>query len=156
MQDRSEIAYFSERLKCTPILLDSADLRLVNRPRLWWTRINWSQVRTNPITRRPMRWTKVDKLFRLHLDVDYTDASSIDTGDLQFHPSIVKHQTRIPCFTTPAPTSEGRSAPRSLRGKIQKSSNAGCKTTANTPLGATRSVLFSEMVKVTYMPFQLQ
>ena len=118
MQDHSEIAYFSERLKCTPILLDSADLGLVNRPRLWWTRINWSQVRINPITKRPMRWTKVDKLFRLHLDVDYTDASSIDTGDLQFHPSIVQHQTRIPCFTTPAPTSEGRSAPRSLRGKI--------------------------------------
>jgi len=120
MQDRSEISYFSERLKCAPILLDSADLGLVNRPRLWWTCINWSQcqVRINPITQKPMRWTKVDKLFRLHLDVDYTEASSIDTGDLQFDQSIAKRQTHIPCFTTPAPTSEGRSAPQSLRGKI--------------------------------------
>lgn len=119
MQDRSEISYFSERLKCAPILLDSADLGLVNRPRLWWTRINWSQcqVRINPITQKPMRWTKVDKLFRLRLDVDYTEASSIDTGDLQFDQSIAKRQTHIPCFTTPAPTSEGRSAPQSLRGK---------------------------------------
>eukprot|EP00434_Breviolum_minutum_P002108 symbB.v1.2.001863.t2/scaffold77.1/size347087/34 len=118
MQDRSEIAYFSERLKCTPILLDSADLGLINRPRLWWTRINWTQVRTNPITQKPLKWTKVDKLFRLHLEVAHTEVSAIDTGDLQFHPTIANHQTRIPCLTTPAPTSEGRSAPRSLRGKI--------------------------------------
>ena len=75
-------------------------------------------MRTNPITQKPIRWSKVDKLYRLHLDVAFTEASSIDTGDLQFHPAIVQHQTRLPCFTTPAPTSEGRSAPRSLRGKI--------------------------------------
>ena len=119
MQDRSEMNFFSEKLRATPIIIDSSDLGLINRPRLWWTRIDWTQVKTNPIHQRPLKWSKVDKIYRLHLDVDYTETSSIDTDTLQCHPTITNHQTRIPCLTTPAaPTNEGRAAPRHLKGKI--------------------------------------
>ncbi len=119
MQDRSEMNFFSEKLRATPIIIDSSDLGLINRPRLWWTRIDWTQVKTNPIHQRPLKWSKVDKIYRLHLDVDYTETSSIDTDTLQCHPTITNHQTRIPCLTTPAaPTNEGRAAPRRLKGKI--------------------------------------
>ena len=31
---------------------------------------------------------------------------------------IVAHRQRIPCLTTPAPTSEGRPAPKRMRGQI--------------------------------------
>ena len=50
MKEHGETSYFSRALQATPVLLDSADLGLVNRPRLWWTKIDWSQARTNPFS----------------------------------------------------------------------------------------------------------
>ena len=48
MSNNDDILYLSDRLKSQPILVDSADRGAVSRPRLWWSRINWTSVRTNP------------------------------------------------------------------------------------------------------------
>lgn len=62
MQDKSEIAFFSSKLRCSPILMDASDFGLVNRARLWWTKVDWTQVQ-NPLRQRPLRCTKQDKIF---------------------------------------------------------------------------------------------
>lgn len=100
------------------MLLDSSDLGLVNRPRLWWTKIDWSQARTNPFSGRPFNWSKSNKIHKLALDLPLQDASQLDLDGCTLHPDVTSHQRRIPCFTTPAPTPEGRPAPKRMRGSI--------------------------------------
>ena len=48
--DKGEADHFAGLLDCNTVLADAQDFGLINRPRLWWTRVDWSRTRTNPIT----------------------------------------------------------------------------------------------------------
>ena len=119
MKEHAEIAYFSRALHASPVLLDSTDLGLVNRPRLWWSKIDWSQARTNPFTGRPFTWSKSNKIHKLALDLPMDDANKLQLDGCSLHPDVVAHRKRVACFTTPAPTPEGRPAPKRMRGSIE-------------------------------------
>ena len=96
----------------------AADYGLVSRPRLWWTRVPWHNVTKHPFTNHPVRWSQHQKLHRLHVGEPHQDPKSIQTEGLQFHQSVLNKQKVIPCFTTPAPSEEGRPAPKKLKGRI--------------------------------------
>ena len=52
--------YFLGRLKAEAVLVDAADFGLVSRPRLWWTRVDWSKC-------TDYKWTRSGKIHRLHV-----------------------------------------------------------------------------------------
>ena len=118
LQDRAEIHYFSQALDCQAIVMDAADYGLVSRPRLWWTRVPWHNVTKHPFTNHPVGWSQHQKLHRLHVGEPHQDPKSIQTEGLQFHQSVITKQKVIPCFTTPAPSEDGRPAPKKLKGRI--------------------------------------
>ena len=118
MKEQAETNFFSKALKATPIILDSSDLGLINRPRLFWTKIDWNQARTNPFSGAHFSWSKVNKIHRLSLDMGFDEVSSIDLRDRELHQDIVDHKQRIPSLTTPAPTEAGRPAPKRMRGQL--------------------------------------
>ena len=116
---KSEADTFSQRLGCNAVVVDAADHGLINRPRLWWQRIDWGHIRWNPLTNGKLQWSKSHKFHRLHQDVPFQDVSKLQLDGLSIHPRVATGDSRIPCLTTPAPTDAGRPPPKKMRGKIQ-------------------------------------
>ena len=118
VMQKTDSAFFGSRLDAHPVLCDSTDLGLINRPRLWWTRIAWSQLRRSPMTGLPLRWSKLNKHHKLHLDGPLHEAKDIDTGDQWLNDRASAHEARVPCFATPSPDEGGRPAPKRMKGRI--------------------------------------
>eukprot|EP00435_Cladocopium_sp_Y103_P030116 s227_g7.t1 len=117
--DPKDAEHFSARLHAQPIVADAADFGLINRPRLFWTRIAWTEPNKSPCTNQPLRWSKVNKMPRLQLDVPYQEECELQLPPNMFlHRSVSSHTKRIPCFTTPAPTEDGRPPPKRQRGRV--------------------------------------
>ena len=124
VMQKTEADTFSSLLGCEAIVADAQDFGLINRPRLWWTRVDWSTARTSPVTGAKLKWSKTQKFYRLHMDAPLQEASQMELEGLHLHPHVVSHDTRIPCFTTPAPSEAGRSAPKKLRGRVDPEQRA--------------------------------
>ena len=118
MANGADIAWFSHAMKASPILADAADYGLIARPRLWWSRVNWTKVNHHPEHGGELKWTKQGKVHRLKLDVCRDEPSQIAMKGLSFHPKVNDGSCRLPCLTTPAPDSSGREAPRSMKGRL--------------------------------------
>ena len=118
MQQKAEIQWVSDNTHCSPVVADAADFGWVSRPRLWWSKIDWATIETNPVTQQPFRWGTINKLPRLHLDVPFQHLSEVDLAGLALHPRVQNHEIRLPCMTTPAPDENGRPAPKRVRGRI--------------------------------------
>ena len=118
VMQKTEADFFSERLNCEAVVADAQDFGLVNRPRLWWTRVDWSTTRNSPMTGERLKWSKTQKYYRLHMDAPLQESSELDLGGLRLHPQVTSHVKRMPCFTTPAPSEAGRSPPKKLRGRV--------------------------------------
>lgn len=117
----SEADHFSNELKANPIALDAADFGLISRPRLFWTRIQWSEVHTNPITQEPLKWGKIHRFPRLFIEAPFTEESHLDIpSEWHLHPSVSSHVKCIPCLTTPSPDGAGRAPPKKTKGKIDE------------------------------------
>ena len=84
--DKGEADHFSNKLKCQAILSDSSDLGLINRPRLWWSRIDWTKIRYSPWTGMKLKWTRSHKYHRLH-----NDSNPQQADDLDRRPSTPSH-----------------------------------------------------------------
>lgn len=56
MQTNAEIQWVSEQLGANPIVADPADLGIISRPRLWWTRHSWNDKDKHPLTGRQLKW----------------------------------------------------------------------------------------------------
>ena len=103
-QQENEIQHFSSRLKASAIAIDAADRGLVNRPRLYWTRVDWAQPRLNPVTEVPLRWGRLQKVPRLHMDLGFVSENELELPpNLWLHRSVAQHEKRVPCFTTHLP-----------------------------------------------------
>eukprot|EP00435_Cladocopium_sp_Y103_P041998 s2661_g11.t1 len=68
VMEKGKADFFAERLDCNTVAADAADFGLVNRPRLWWTRVDWSRQRLSPVTGKQLKWSKMQKFHRLHQD----------------------------------------------------------------------------------------
>ena len=118
LQDKAEADLFAKTMDCNVIAVDAADYGLINRPRLWWSRIAWSRIKQHPFTGHPLRWSKMHGFPRLHIDEPMQEESQLDLGGYRLHRTVSDHTHRVPCLTTPAPTDAGRSAPKKLKGRI--------------------------------------
>ena len=124
VMDKGEADHFAGLLDCNTVLADAQDFGLINRPRLWWTRVDWSRTRTNPITGKRLRWSKNQKYHRLHHDTQLQEETDLQLDGLRLHTTVASHDKRMPCLTTPAPSDDGRPAPKKLRGKIDPEQKA--------------------------------
>ena len=106
-----DINYFSQRLRCEPIIVDAADWGVVHRPRLWWTRVDWTRC-------TEFKWTRQGRLYRLHAPVQPQRAATFQLRGYELSREIEAGTKLWPCFTTPSPTEAGRPAPKSTRSKI--------------------------------------
>lgn len=122
LQDKGEISYFEKALGCSAVVLDSADFGLVSRPRLFWTDIQWDHQLRHPVSDRQLRWSKYQKIPQVHIDEGYMEVNDMEMDGYQLHPRVVGHSMVLPCFTTPAPTSAGRSAPKRMKGRLDPES----------------------------------
>ena len=120
MNDPGDLQYFNERLRAQPIVLDSADLGIVNRPKLWWSRLDWGQLRAHPVTGEDLQWSQVQGNRKLHLGMPLQDPASIRDGPLGLDQEVVSRKKRVPCFTTPSPDAAGRDPPKRQRGKTSE------------------------------------
>ena len=111
-QQKAEAQHVSNALEASPIMVDAADFGLVGRPRLWWTRLDWRLVESNPMTGRPLKWGKHQQYPRLMIEAPFDEVADIHAWGHEFHPKVAQHLARLPCMTTPAPDENGRSAPK--------------------------------------------
>ena len=93
-------------------LCDAADEGIVGRPRMWWTRSKLEDAN--------LRWSKQGEYHKLFYSEFQQKASDIQTDGLQFPTAVLNKQGRMPCFTTPAPSEQGRPAPKHSRQTISE------------------------------------
>ena len=91
---KSEADTFSQRLGCNAVVVDAADHGLINRPRLWWQRIDWGHIRWNPLTNDKLQWSKSHKFHRLHQEVPSQDRSKLQLDGLSLHPRVAAGDSR--------------------------------------------------------------
>ena len=119
LQSSADAAWFSKQLRAEPVMADGAEFGLISRPRLWWTRVNWSSCVTCPYdSDKQLRWESSQGYQKLRPHIIKDEASSIVMKGLKFHNDIVQHRKLLPCLTTPAPTDAGREPPKRMRGQI--------------------------------------
>ena len=118
MQTKAEIQHVSHGLQAEPVVIDAADLGIISRPRLWWTRHPWSSSDRHPISGEALRWGSHHKINKLYMDMPLSEADHFDFDGFELPGVIVRHEKRLPCLTTPAPTAEGRPPPKKLKGKM--------------------------------------
>ena len=119
MQKADEVQFVSNGLGAQPIVVDAADLGLVNRPRLWWLRVQWKNIRKNPFTDKAFRWGSTHKMPRLYMDFPWIEQNDLAMEGLMFPHRVAKHECRMPCMTTPAPSAEGRPPPKKMKSKMR-------------------------------------
>lgn len=118
MANPADVQYFTKALRSEPVVLDAVDFGLINRPRIFWCKVRRKELKNNPLTGKPIRWGRYQKIPRIHLDLPFTEATDIDLGDLSLPAAVERHHCRLPCLATPSPTEEGRPPPKKLRGRI--------------------------------------
>ena len=108
-QQPEEVQFFETKLRATAIVCDSADLQVVRRPRLWWTRIDWEKV-------PEQTWHTHANLPQLKLPPSWRQCPHyIFNPEGEPHHRLVDGRTILPTMLTPAKTMQGRSMPSTSR-----------------------------------------
>ena len=120
-QDTSHAKRMADQLEASFVVADASDYKLINRPRLWWTRIKWTRDArrndTNISLRQP--WSPFDikvgnfnGFDKIWLPVQPDDTRDIEVAGGGFLPTAVKTRKRsLACLTTPADEPDGRPMP---------------------------------------------
>eukprot|EP00438_Fugacium_kawagutii_P004671 Skav216583 [mRNA] locus=scaffold3151:23511:25874:+ [translate_table: standard] len=112
---RADVGYFEGKLNCKAIVWDAADFKRVSRPRVWWSDIDWNSPIIKQVLGSEPHWTKHFGTARLHCP---QPISAVEIPDGWQSPECWHTGGVLHCLTTPAPTDEGRQAPRSCKGKL--------------------------------------
>ena len=120
MQQKSEVEYISQTLRSNAVVLDAGDFGMVSRPRLWWSRTNWSEHTKDPISGCDLRWGKFQGFPRLYFEGPKDDINNYQLWGYSFSQQVQDGQVRMPCLTTPAPDERGRPAPKRAKGKLSE------------------------------------
>ena len=118
LQQKSEVDYISSALRASPLVVDAIDFGATSRPRLWWTRTDWSQHTANPVQGGDLRWGKHQGFPKLHYEGPGDDLGQYQTWGYSFSPQVLGGQARMPCLTTPAPDEKGRPAPKRAKQRM--------------------------------------
>ena len=118
LQQKPEVDYISSKLRASPIVLDAIDFGATSRPRLWWTRLDWSKHTTNPLQGGDLRWGKHQGFPRLFYEGPRDDFEQYQTWGYSFSSQVRGGQARMPCLTTPAPDEKGRPAPKRAKQRM--------------------------------------
>ena len=118
LQQKSEVDYISSHLKASPIVLDAIDFGATSRPRLWWTRMDWSTHTVNPLQGGNLRWGKHQGFPRLYYEGPTDDFEKYQTWGYSFSSQVKSGKARMPCLTTPAPDERGRPAPKRAKQRM--------------------------------------
>ena len=109
----------SQALDAQPVLECASDFGWVNRPRLWWTSIDWQHNPNDPVDDKPLQRSRQGKWQRLRLAM-----SSFVLDGQTFPEGVASGRLSMPTATTPAMDENGRPAPKSSRGKIPPDAHA--------------------------------
>eukprot|EP00438_Fugacium_kawagutii_P003272 Skav211047 [mRNA] locus=scaffold1351:69:4364:- [translate_table: standard] len=118
MADETDVNYFSEKLKAEPVVVDAADNSLVSRPRLWWTRLDWTRIKAHPLSGKPLKWSQHNSHRQLRMSLPDQDYKSLQTDGLSLHQDVMEGKRKIPCFTTPSPDEKGRAPPAKSKTRV--------------------------------------
>ena len=118
LQQKPEVDYISSKLRASPIVLDATDFGATSRPRLWWTRLDWSEHTANPLQGGDLRWGKHQGFPRLFYEGPVDDLGQYQTWGYSFSSQVRGGQARMPCLTTPAPDEKGRPAPKRAKQRM--------------------------------------
>ena len=120
LQKSTDLTWFNRALDAQPVVADASSFGMISRPRTWWTRVNWAAMTTHPYQPdQKLKWDKVDGLSRLQsLGISKDLPESFTMPGLSFHEDISSGKRTLPCLTTPAPSDEGRPAPKRMKGKL--------------------------------------
>ena len=97
-----------------PLARTSLASQTVNRPRLWWTSVDWSTNPNDPHDNGPLQWTKHGKWQRLRLETERKAASEFQLDGLSFPDEVASGRLSMPTATTPG-TPAPKSAPLTTR-----------------------------------------
>eukprot|EP00435_Cladocopium_sp_Y103_P054359 s601_g17.t1 len=112
MNDPSDAKFISDRLGTEPVVIDSSDASYVSRPRLWWLRLKWQDVKVNPLTEQRLHWSQHNGYRKIKMDLPQQSAHDFTMGGMAFHDDVIHHRRHILCFTTPSPDPAGRPPPK--------------------------------------------
>ena len=98
-------------------MCEGADGGLARRPRLWWTDADLSQA-------KHFRHGKYDGLPRVFPNVPRVKPDDVRTDGWQWHDDVRSGKKLLPCFTTPAPDDQGRSAPAGSLKRVDNDTGA--------------------------------
>eukprot|EP00438_Fugacium_kawagutii_P022680 Skav224904 [mRNA] locus=scaffold1112:436912:441234:- [translate_table: standard] len=117
---RADIKHFEDGLSCQAIIFDSCEFKRVSRPRVWWSDIRWTDPTTDKVFGSGLKWTRHFGTWRLNAPQPTT---AVTIPDGWSAPSCWSKNQQLHCLTTPAPTPEGRAAPRSMKGKMSSATH---------------------------------
>ena len=100
-QNKTEVRMFENKLSANAIVADAADLGIVSRPRVFWTRISWQEVSNLQSSPTEIRWSQYQSLPKAAFGRRRTDRSTIDTHGWQWPTNITDEKRVLPCFTAP-------------------------------------------------------
>ncbi|CAE7487597.1 rlmN1, partial [Symbiodinium sp. CCMP2592] len=119
MKNLGDVQFFSRALHAEPVAADASDFRVVSRPRLWWSWIQWPDVTVWPGSSAPLQWAQLpNKLPQLRLQVTPDNIEDLQPEGLHFHADVRAGKHLLPCLTTPALTEAGREAPKQSRQRV--------------------------------------
>eukprot|EP00435_Cladocopium_sp_Y103_P056975 s456_g19.t1 len=81
MNDPSDAKFISEKIGSEPIVLDAADSSMVSRPRLWWTRLQWQDIKVHPLTDHRLQWSQHNRYRKLKLDLPSPKKHKLKTSE---------------------------------------------------------------------------
>ena len=112
---QGDIGHFTDRMDMEAIIFDAAEFKRISRPRVWWSDILWSHPTVQEVLGEHTEWKRHFGAWKAKAAQTPTEVH-IPSG--HSGPECWNKDKVLPCLTTPAPTSQGRKAPKSAQGKM--------------------------------------
>ena len=117
-ENKQDVKLFERRLSAQAVVCDAADLGVISRPRVWWTRLPWQDLSNRRGAPTSMRWSSYQGIPKVTFEQPADDLQQYDLGEFEWPRNVSERLRPLPCLTTPSNDPAGRPAPRSCRGKV--------------------------------------